>query len=232
MPKRKEPRGRPTKTFKKDQHMLGKPKYSRIEHDAYFTPEWCVDAFLDSYSENISGVIWEPFVGTGNIARVLQNCDHKVICTDLNDYGYPLTVPVDFRDDDIETFIRVLTKDFTNFSEEKPRWIITNPPYTKLQWYVERILFLCQKFEAGAALLLRNEFDSAKTRGDFFGNNPHYLGKIVLTTRPVWIEGEKQRASPRHNYSWFVWDYGSPATDKKEITYSYRGIKEKSIHVE
>jgi hypothetical protein len=32
--------------------------------------------------------------------------------------------------------------------------------------------------------------------------------KVVLTKRPRWSTDDK--ASPRHNFAWFVWDWSNP----------------------
>jgi hypothetical protein len=54
-------------------------------------------------------------------------------------------------------------------------------------------------------MLLRNEFDCGLKRVGLFENYP-FSAKLVLTSRPRWIENSK--TSPRHNYSWYVWNWG------------------------
>lgn len=207
-------RGRPADYAKKDPSMLRLYKYEQLPLDAYFTPEWCVHALLDNYTfEN--GIVWEPFVGIGRIAKVFEQLDYKVISSDIKDYGYPFTWELDFNRPNVEVFAKEIC------DRTGPRWIITNPPYHNCKKYVERILGLCEHFNAGAAVLLRNEFDCGTLRAPIFQDNPAYWGKIILTKRPRWFEEE--RASPRHNYAWYVWDYRNKSKERcKNLLYSYR----------
>jgi hypothetical protein len=60
------------------------------------------------------------------------------------------------------------------------------------------------------AMLLRSEFKSGKSqrRREKFGACMDYWGELVLTTRPRWDYGDPdapEDASPRHNFSWFIW---------------------------
>jgi hypothetical protein len=60
------------------------------------------------------------------------------------------------------------------------------------------------------AMLLRSEFKSGKSRKAIFGDCEHYMGELVLTTRPRWDYGDPdapENAAPRHNFSWFLWSY-------------------------
>lgn len=204
--------GRPPNHSLKDPNMLSRYRYEQIPLSAYFTPEWCVHALLDY--KQFDGLVWEPFVGRGNIARVLEQNDLDVVCSDIKDYGYNYTWQLDFNRENIEVFAKEICKG------KGFRWIITNPPYLKCVKYVERVLWLCKEFNAGAAMLLRNEFDCGKTRGHIFQDNPAYWGKIVLTTRPLWFSDIK--AAPRHNYSWYIWDEQNPVGENKNLRYSYR----------
>jgi len=205
----------------KDENMLSKNEYEKLPLDAYFTPEWCAEELLTAYEFN--SPIWEPFVGVGNVAKVLQESGKKVICSDIKNYKYPLTFQLDFTEDNIKEYAEYMIKDFTNFQHSSPRWIITNPPYTHLDWYMDRLHWLCMEWKAGLAVLLRHEWDCAKGRARFFGDNDFYKGKLVLTTRPRWIEKkDKPNTSPRHNYSWFLWDYEREQTPI--IKYSYAKV--------
>jgi hypothetical protein len=53
-------------------------------------------------------------------------------------------------------------------------------------------------------MLLRVDFDSAKSRRHLFADCPAFAGKIVLTKRIRCIEGST--GSPSFNHAWFVWD--------------------------
>lgn len=84
--------------------------------------------------------------------------------------------------------------------------IVTNPPYG-----AERGGRLAESFIRHAftfdvrlvAMLLRVDFDSAKTRADLFRDNKIFAGKIVLVDRIKWFKGPSQ---PSDNHAWFLWD--------------------------
>ena len=55
-------------------------------HDLYETPSVAVEALLRVLALP-RGAIWEPACGRGAIANVLRAHGHRVVCTDLVDYG-------------------------------------------------------------------------------------------------------------------------------------------------
>jgi hypothetical protein len=54
-------------------------------------------------------------------------------------------------------------------------------------------------------LLLKVDFDSAKTRTDLFRDQLTFAGKIVLLDRIKWFNGP---SSPSDNHALFAWDRG------------------------
>jgi hypothetical protein len=63
------------------------------------------------------------------------------------------------------------------------------------------------------AMLLKVDFDSAKTRIGLFRDNPRFAGKVVLLNRIVWFEPEGA-AGPSENHAWFVWrSVGAPQSE-------------------
>lgn len=166
-----------------DAAMLGNSGYARVSGDAYFTPAWCVEELLRDFKPR--GVVWEPACGDGAIVRVLEARDLPYVASDLNDHGCGY--------------------DRADFFSESPlifNAIITNPPYELAEKFVRRALDLTRK-GGKVAMLLRNEWDCAKSRMDLFGHP--FAKKLVLTKRPRWFA--EKRASPRHNFSWFIWDW-------------------------
>lgn len=105
-------------------------------------------------------------------------------------------------------------------------WIVCNPPYKR--GLVDRIINrqvarIGSIF--GVAMLLRANFDYAKTRRAMFADNPLYWGKIQLCFRPIWIEpkpGEKV-VEPIHNYAWYIWltTHDPKKNAKKIVEYYY-----------
>ena len=99
-------------------------------------------------------------------------------------------------------------------------WIITNPPYERP--LVDNIIRRqIQRLEAGEvyglAILLRANFDFAKSRVDMFDHRL-YAGQVKLRFRPWWSESRK--AQPIHNYVWQLWLKGSQR-EHPRIYYSF-----------
>jgi hypothetical protein len=197
----------------------GESGYRRVAHDFYETPEWCTLALLDNHQFPKSEVVFEPACGKGAISEVLRRQGFKVFSQDLVEYGYEYGMA---------------GYDFLEEVADVKGTIITNPPYKLAKEFVETALRLTKYHQGSFAMLLRNEFDSAKTRRRLFGWCPAFTRKIVLLDRPVWFEEKKpmhtlpgyKKTSPRHNYSWFVWDWsngGKPPT----IRYAHNPEKEK-----
>lgn len=92
------------------------------------------------------------------------------------------------------------------FSETlEASWIVTNPPYTR-PLVDEIILRQIKRIEdcevVGVAMLLRNNFDHAKSRMDMF-RHELYAGQIKLCFRPWWSESRDKQ--PIHNFIWHLW---------------------------
>ena len=180
--------------------MFGESGYRRQTLDAYWTPEWCTSLLLKTFL--FRGRVWEPASGRGHICRVLARHAYGVCATDIADHGHHDRL--------------------ANFLEERtlPReveTIITNPPYSDAEAFVRHALLLTGEIRGQVAMLLRNEFDCASSRVDMF--DMPFACKLVLTKRPRWSEDNK--ASPRHNFAWFIWDWehvGPPMIRHQEKT--------------
>jgi hypothetical protein len=127
------------------------------------------------------------------MAETLRAAGAKVIATDIVDRGYA-------------ELDRIL--DFTTSTPRGLRFsgIITNPPGGERNALAVRFAELgLERIPPGGflALLLPNDFDSAKSRRHLFADCPSFSAKLVLTRRIVWFESE--RAAPKENHSWFVW---------------------------
>ena len=180
-----------------DPAMVGASKHERNDNDLYETPPWCTEAAL-SVLPRLRGKIWEPSCGNGKISKVLLAAKYCVVSTDIEHYG--------FGWGGMDFFEQKEMLDGT-------RHIFTNPPFGALaEPYMRHALSLTKPVKGTVTLFLRNEFDCGKRRHDLF-SKPPFKTKIVLTKRPMWIEGTK--GSPRHNYAWFHFDWkhkDSPAT--------------------
>lgn len=97
------------------------------------------------------------------------------------------------------------------FGDFDANWIVSNPPYKRglvdrvINAQIDRIGDV-----EGVAMLLRNNFDFAKSRYAMF-TSPYYYGQIHMMFRPIWIEpvpGAK-KIEPIHNFVWHIWRLGA-----------------------
>lgn len=156
--------------------------YARIERDAYETPEWVTNALVCNL--DYQGAIWEPACGSGKMVNAL-----RVDFTSV--YGSDIATGYDF--------LKVPVLPLREF-----RAIITNPPYALAQEFIEHALKLLEPMGV-VAMLLRTDFDHAKTRQHLFGECKQFAKKLVLTRRIVWFDGPK--AAPSFNHAWYIWDW-------------------------
>lgn len=229
---------------KKDPAMSGQLDYARVDNDFYPTPVKFVHCLAEHYA--LYGTKWwEPAVGEGHIALEVERLTKKpVVCSDI--VRYP-------KLGDMHMFV----SDFLLIEEapEGVTGIITNPPYLTVnvaddpEW--QYLLHLCKRYgikrlkkvslaelflrhaihlmkpvNGSVAMFLRNEFDCGKGRMDLFAYGKTYHLKVVCTERPRWIEGST--GSPRHNYSWFVFDHLNEEGNPK-VRYSHPDLVEPII---
>jgi hypothetical protein len=83
--------------------------------------------------------------------------------------------------------------------------IITNPPYAHATSFIYKALELTDDGGGMVAMLLRTDFDHAKSRQDMFDPQSPFAKKLVLTRRIKWFEDSK--GQPSFNHAWFIWDW-------------------------
>jgi len=202
-----------------DDSAMGDLGYERRMSDFYPTEAWVTRALLNTclrhdaltsfLPSKVGECIWEPAAGDDRMASVLRQEGHNVVASDLNDYGSAVVRSgVDF----LET---------KGIMPLRCRAIVTNPPFgDTAEAFVRHALKVMMPVKGSVAMLLRHEWDCSKKRGDLFAR-PDYLGRIILTARPRWIDGST--GSPRHNYAWFLWS-AADRTDMAPRVY-YAGKK-------
>lgn len=86
-------------------------------------------------------------------------------------------------------------------------WIVSNPPYVRglVDKIINAQINRIGEVE-GVCMLLRNNFDFAKSRYEMFTSHL-YWGQIHMMFRPWWSEDRK--AQPIHNYVWHIWRLGA-----------------------
>jgi len=128
--------------------------------------------------------VWEPARGGGKMIAALHKRFASV-------FGSDIVTGMNFLEHSIRGYDA----------------IITNPPYEQAEQFITHAIDL-----AGfVAMLLRTDFDHAKTRQHLFGQNGMFAKKLILTRRILWFADS--RGSPSFNHAWFIWDdrhSGSP----------------------
>ena len=165
--------------------------YARKVFDRYETPEWVTES-LRPHLPRAFQVIWEPASGSGKMARVLEGmCG--VVRTDI--------APIGNADAELN-FLQAAHRSNVDA-------IITNPPYELATEFCEHALNLMEPVGGFVAMLLRTDFDHAKSRCHLFRDCPAFAKKLVLTKRIAWfVEANgRPKASPSFNHAWYVWDW-------------------------
>ena len=109
-------------------HACGNGRHTLAERglDLYQTPDVATEALLRV--EQIPHTVWEPAAGRGAIARILRDRGHAVICSDIENYDFPLHFQRDF-----------LTEIGMPAGVEA---IVTNPPFRDIEKFVAHALRL------------------------------------------------------------------------------------------
>jgi len=155
---------------------------TRGNTDFYPTPSECTQALLNFLQIPKNATIWEPACGKGHIANVLNANGYKTVSTDLYDYGGL---------DGVE--------DFLNSPCRECDWIITNPPFSQAEPFIEK----CLEHKKPFALLLKSQYWHSKRRYELFiQHKPQYV--LPLTWRPDFEFG-KRGGSPTMECLWTVW---------------------------
>lgn len=175
--------------------LVTKGRYERVALDAYFTPRWCTEALI-SKAGWLPRQIWEPAAGRGDMADSLARAGFEVQASDIHDHDW-------IACDEVR---RLPAQNFLDAVRSPAPCIVTNPPYADEGGarFIEHALKLTEQHRGMVAMLLRNEFDSAKVRRPYFAECPAFRMKIVLTKRPLWFA---HQGNARHNFAWYVWDH-------------------------
>jgi hypothetical protein len=157
--------------------------YERKERDLYETPPWVTDALAKHI--DVHGHIWEPAAGSGKMVGALSKHGFEVCASDIST-GADFLTQRDLPDDSVLA-------------------IVTNPPYVHATEFIEQALWHMRPVRGLVAMLLRTDFDHAKTRQHFFSGCGAFSKKVVLTKRIQWFEDST--GSPSFNHAWFIWDW-------------------------
>ncbi len=155
----------------------GNPTTKRSETDFYPTPKEVTDALLRHLDLPESAVIWEPACGEMDMVSAMQSAGHTVIATDVS-YG----------------------QDFLTEPLHECDWIITNPPFSISDKFIER----CVEHGKPFALLLKSQYWHAKKRLELFKKYPpNYV--CPLTWRPDFLFKQQGKGAPLMDVIWCIW---------------------------
>jgi hypothetical protein len=169
--------------------------YVRQANDAYETPLWVTDALVP-HIRALALHVWEPAAGSGQMVDALSKAGFKVAATDI-------LTGVDFLKRG------ALPSDATQA-------VISNPPYSDAQAFIERALVLTKPVGGVVAMLLRCDYDHAQGRRHLFANCHAFAKKVILTKRIVFFD--RPGAAPSFNHAWYLWDWQH--TGKPTIEYA------------
>lgn len=167
--------------------------YARKERDFYATPAWVTEALLPHLLKK-PACVWEPAAGALDMVNVLSK--------------YMVAYPTDIcTEQGTLDGVDFLTQSVLPQCE--PDAIITNPPYELATEFCENALRLMEPVNGMVAMLLRTDFDHAKSRTHLFRDCPAFAKKLVLMKRICWfVEADgKPKASPSFNHAWYIWDW-------------------------
>ena len=130
-------------------------------YDGYHTPLIAVQTLLER--EDLAGYVWEPAAGFFKIVNPLHKAGIKVFSSDICDWHDKIQVVKDFA----------LYKSPPKFLRDKNFDIVTNPPFSKAQMFVEKAMELLPK-GCRLYLLLRLQFLEGNKRRALFKKYPPY----------------------------------------------------------
>lgn len=168
----------------------------RVENDYYATPYESTEALLNV--EAFEGDFIEPCVGGGHIADVLKRNypTAEVIGIDLVDRGYGKTIISDFFDYEF-------SGDFN---------VVTNPPYSLAQEFLEHSM---EQLKEGkkVAMFLKIQFLEGMKRKKLFEVYPPKVVYVFSKRQNPWRNGSQfdENGKPWAStmcFAWFVWEKG------------------------
>lgn len=179
----------------------GNPENGRVENDYYATNPKAVEMLLTNYTFDAATIL-EPCVGGGHIANAINNffANQRVITgLDLVDRGYPNTIVQDF---------------LTWETDRKFEGIITNPPFSLAQEFIEKGMELLTD-DGQMAMFLKIQFLEGAKRKEFFEKYPPKYVYVFRNRMATWNNGNEvdpntgKRWATTMCHAWFIWDKGS-----------------------
>lgn len=174
--------------------VLGARNYAQHDREAndYYATEPKA-AHLLMGVEQFSPLIWECACGEGHLAKEFEAAGYHVYATDLVDRGYGYQLD----------FLSASAPPVTGFD------IVTNPPYSKAQEFVEHALEILEDGRK-VAMFLKIQFLEGKARRELFRKYPPKTVYVSSARLRCAMNGdfEKYAKSTAVCYCWYVWQKG------------------------
>lgn len=184
--------------------------HARKKGEKYYTPAWVTRCLLRQVHLPDPTHVWEPAAGDGKIVDALRSV--------FGVYVYGSDVAPDRTD--------ILPFDFLTAAHAVVRCdiIISNPPFGtggrlafQFCWHALRLM---ERRKGKVAMLLRDDFDSAKGRKALFRDHPAFDMKIVITDRIRWTNlPQDAKKGPSGSHAWFIWDWSRDMTQHTALVY-------------
>ncbi len=181
--------------------------------DYFPTPPWATRAFCKWLIERYGSLdvlsAWEPACGEEHMSNPLREFFEYVRASDIYQYG----------NNEIFNF-----SDVTEEDDNSVDWLITNPPFSIAQQFIDDGLRVARK---GVAMLVRGAFLEGQDRyNELYSKNPpshiiQYTERVCLLEKrliqankpdPFNLDedGNPRKASNATSYVWVVWVKDNP----------------------
>ena len=174
--------------------ILGARNYAQNERETndYYATEPKAATLLMQL-EDLSPLIWECACGEGHLAKEFEKAGHKVYATDLIDRGYGY----------VTDFLSTKAPPVPGFD------IVTNPPYSKAQEFVEHALEILENGRK-VAMFLKIQFLEGKARRKLFDSQPPKVIYVSTGRLKCAMNGDFERYAKSNAicYAWFIWEKG------------------------
>lgn len=150
------------------------------------------------------GMVWEPAVGDGALAREIGAAGLAVIGSDIVDRGWPVTQ----------------LRSFYDFDKSLAPAIITNPPYSEINARDGHGRWLRHTLDMPGweycALLLSWDWPAARANGLGAMLDAHPFSRCYLMRWKLDFTGA---GSPPQRNAWFIWDKADPRSTDGRFPY-------------
>ena len=175
----------------------GNPERGRVDNDYYATDPKSTRALLDNV-QFYGDEFLEPCCGGGHIAEVIKEYypNANITAIDIVDRGYGIGG------------INFLTYE----TEKKFANIITNPPYSLAQEFIEKSLSLLKE-NGKIAMFLKLQFLEGIGRKEFFEKAPLKYVYVFRARQSPWMNGNPlnengKKWSSTMCFAWFIFENG------------------------